>query len=147
MFDTPAAQIGAVFVCAVCLFAFWQGDEPERFGASAYLLGWFASLLLQRDGELYAAQWALVAIDIVMFLVLVGLLWKCRRSWPAWAAGFQLLSIMSHLVTQVDDRPSARAFLTIVNLSAYGVLVALAIGTFWAWQEREAAHRSQSWDS
>jgi hypothetical protein len=31
------------------------------------------------------------------------------------------------------------AFYTILNLAGYGVLLAIGLGTFWAWQERRAA--------
>jgi len=32
------------------------------------------------------------------------------------------------------------AFYTVTNLAAYGVMVSLAVGTFWAWQDRRAAN-------
>ena len=139
MFDTPAAQIGAFFVVLVCGFAFLKGDDTERVGGGAYILGWFASLLVQNDVGVYRDQIGLVTLDILMLIVLAGLAWKSRRAWPFWAAGFQLLSVMSHIIAQVDVRPPAMAFITVLNMSGYGVLIALAVGAFWAWQERRAA--------
>lgn len=139
MFDTLATQIGLAFVVLVCAFAFMKGDETERFAAGAYVLAWFASLLLQRDGELYAVQWGVFIVDTAMLTVLGGLVWKSRKSWPVWAAACNLLMVMSHVVLMVDVRPPMLAFITVVNLAGYGVLVSLAIGTFWAWQERRAA--------
>ncbi len=138
MFDTLASQIGAVFVVIVCAFAFLKGDEPERFGGGAYVLGWFASLLAQST-NLYDASVGLFAIDVVMLGVLIALVWKSRRAWPTWAAALQLLIIMSHIVYYVDVRPPAASFITVINLAGYGVLLSLAIGTFWAWQDRRAA--------
>jgi hypothetical protein len=139
MFDTLWSQIGAIFVVAICLFAFWKGDEPERLAAGAYVLGWFASLLAQGDGKVFQVQWGVFAIDVVMLVVLAALVWKSRRVWPVWAAACQLLVVTSHVLSIFDVRPSVSAFLTVVNLAGYGVLVALAVGTFWAWQERRAA--------
>ena len=139
MFDTLAAQLGAVFVVLVCAFAFLKGDEPERLAAGAYVLGWFATLLVQTDGELYETSPGVFAIDVLMLAVLGGLAWKTRRTWPAWASAMQLLVVMSHIVLYVDVRPPLSSFITVINLAGYGVLVALAIGTFWAWQERRAA--------
>jgi len=139
MFDTLAAQLGAVFVVIVCAFAFLKGDEPERFGAGAFVLGWFATLLVQTDGSLYQAQPGVFAVDVLMLGVLAALVWKSRRAWPVWAAAMQLLIVMSHVVIYVDLRPPAASFVTVVNLAGYGVLLALAIGTFWAWQDRRAA--------
>ncbi|HRO33013.1 MAG TPA: hypothetical protein PLQ03_06330 [Brevundimonas sp.] len=139
MFDTLPAQIGAVFTVAVCLFAFLKGDEPERIGAGAYLLGWFASLLVQTDGDLYAVQWAMFALDTVMLVILGALAWRSRRSWPIWACALQLLAVTSHIMAMIDLRPPIASFYTVLNIASYGILLALAIGTFWAWQERRAA--------
>ena len=139
MFDTLASQLGAILVVLVCAFAFMKGDETERFAAGAYVLGWFASMLLQTDGELYEVQWGVFGVDLVMLVVLGALVWKSKKSWPVWAAACDLLIVMSHIVLMVDIRPPMVAFITVVNLAGYGVLLSLAIGTFWAWQERRAA--------
>lgn len=139
MFDTLASQIGAVFVVAICVFAFLKGNEPERIVAGAYVLGWFASMLMQNDTDLFNTQWGLVAIDVGMLLLLSAMVWKSRVSWPAWAAACQLLVVMSHFVSMSDLRPAMANYIAVVNLAGYGVLLALAIGTFWAWQERRAA--------
>lgn len=139
MFDTLASQIGAIFVAMVCGFAFLKGDEPERLGAGAYILGWFATLLVQVEGSLYNAQVGVFAIDLIMLAVLVAMIWKSGRAWPVWACALQLLIVMSHVVVMIDIRPPMSSFITVTNLAAYGVLVCLAVGTFWAWQDRRAA--------
>lgn len=139
MFDTLASQIGAAFTLAVVVFAFLKGDEPERIGAGAYALGYLASLLVQDDGVLYGTQWGLMGIDVVMLAVYGGLAWKSRRSWPVWAVAMQSVTVMSHVLTLVDVRPPMAAYVTVINLASYGILLAIAIGTFWAWQERRAA--------
>lgn len=139
MFDTLASQLGAIFVVLVCTFAFLKGDETERLAAGAYILSWFASMLLQTDGEMYEVQWGVFAVDTVMLFVFGALIWKSRKTWLVWATACNLLIVMSHIVLMVDIRPPMAAFLTVVNLAGYGVLISLAIGTFWAWQERRAA--------
>ena len=143
MFDTLAAQIGAVFVVAICAFAFLKGDEPERVAAGAYILGWFACLLSQDQSEHYNIRVSIFAVifavDLIMLVVFGALVWKSRRVWPVWAAACQLIIVTSHMISLVDARPSLLAFLTVVNLAGYGVLISIAAGTFWAWQERRAA--------
>ena len=139
MFDTLASQIGAIFVVAICVFAFLKGNEPERIVAGAYVLGWFASMLMQNNTDLYGVQWGVMAIDVAMLILLGAMVWKSRVSWPAWAAACQLLVVMSHFVSMSDLRPSMLNYIAVINLAGYGVLIALAIGTFWAWQERRAA--------
>lgn len=139
MFDTLPAQIGAAITVAVIAFAFLKGDEPERIGAGAYVLAWFASLLVQGDGATRDAQWGLMGIDIIMLAVYAGLAWKIDRAWPVWAAGLQSLIVMSHLLAYVDIRPPLLAFYAVINLASYGILVAIALGVLRAWRDRRAA--------
>jgi len=140
MLDTLYSQIGLLPMVLVGIFAFTKGDEPERLAMGAYLLGWMAGMLIQSDSGLYRSwQPGLFALDLVMLLVLGGLSWKFRRTWPLWAASLQLIIVMSHLVTLFGMRGGLMSFYTIVNLASYGILVAIGLGTFWAWQERRAA--------
>jgi hypothetical protein len=139
MLDTLYSQVGAVFTVLVVAFAFLKGDEPEKIGAGAYAMGWVASMLVQDDGNLYGVQWSMLAVDIAMLGVLGGLVWKWRRAWSVWATAFQLLVIASHTMMLIDQRPPVSAYYFVINLAAYGLLIAIAVGTFWAWQERRAA--------
>ncbi len=139
MFDTLYSQIGAVFAVLVVAFAFLKGDEPEKIGGATYVLAWFASMLVQDDSQLYGVQWGMFALDTLVMGVYGTLAWKSRRAWPVWVCALQLLAVMSHIMSIVDPRPPAASFYTVINLSQYGVLLALAVGTFWAWQERRAA--------
>lgn len=139
MFDTLYSQIGAALIVLVLGFAFLKGEETERIAAGAYGLGWLASMLVQNDSDLYNAQWSMLGIDIVMLLVLGALVWKSQRTWPTWASAAQLLVVTAHVLMVLDTRPSISSYYTVINLAGYGVLIALAVGTFWAWQERRAA--------
>ena len=139
MFDTLPTQIGAGLTVLVVAFAFLKGDEPERIAAGGYVLSWFASLLIQGDGASGGTNWGLMAIDTVMLAVFAALAWKSLRAWPVWAAALQSLTVMSHILTLVDIRPPVSAFYAVINLASTGILLVIAIGTFWAWQERRAA--------
>lgn len=139
MFDTLPTQIGAGLTALVVAFAFLKGDEPERIAAGGYVLAWFASLLIQGDGSVEGTQWGLMGIDTIMLAVYAALAWKSSRAWPVWASALQSLVVMSHVLTLVDIRPPASAFYAVINLASTGILLAIAIGTFWAWQERRAA--------
>ena len=50
-----------------------------------------------------------------------------------------LLAVMSHFMVMLDLRTPMSAFYTVVNLASYGIIIAIAVGTFFAWQERRAA--------
>ena len=139
LLDTLPSQIGAALMVAVSVFAFLKGDETERVGAAAYMLAWFASLLTQGDGNLYDVQWGMFAIDVIVLFVLGALAWRSGRTWPIWATALQLLVVMSHIMIMIDLRTPIASFYAVLNLAGYGILLCIAIGTFWAWQERRAA--------
>lgn len=143
MFETLSSQIGAGIAALVVVFAFVKGDEPERLGAGAYGLSLLASLLVQDASTTDRTQWGLFAIDLIMLAVYGGLAWKSRRSWPVWASALQALIVTSHLLMVANLRPTIDAFYAAINLASYGIMVALAVGTFWAWQERRAASFGQ----
>ena len=137
MFETIAAYVGAAFMVIVGMFALLKGGEPERIGAGAYLFAWFASLLVQSNAGL-GVQWAMFAIDVVVLLVFITMVWKAPRSWPVWACAMQLLAVTSHVMLMMKLPTPISAFYTVVNMTGYGIMAAIAIGTFWAWQERRA---------
>lgn len=138
MFQTLFSQIGLMCAVAVTAFAFLKGDEPERLGAGVFMLGFFASQLLQDLTLLEGARWGMMAIDVVMLIAFSALAWKSGRAWPVWVCALQSLIVMSHITTILDLRPPINAFVAVVNLSSYGILLAIVVGTFWAWQDRRA---------
>jgi hypothetical protein len=139
MFDTLAVQIGAVFVVAVCTFSFLKGDELERFFAGIFILFWFGSLVVQAASAAPTFHWGVMLLDSAMLILLIWLSWKSSVAWPAWAASCQILIVLSHLVSVFGLAPQLENYIAVVNLAGYGVLIALGIGTFWAWQERRAS--------
>lgn len=138
MFDTLYSQIGAAVGVIVVAFAFLKGDEPERVGGGVYALGALASLLLQDDARLYGPQWSLMVLDVVLLAAYAALAWKSRRSWPVWAGALQSLIVMIHVMTVVDVRPPLFAFYAMINLAAYGILLALTLGVIQAWRDRRS---------
>lgn len=133
------AMVGAVFMVGMGVFAFLKGDNPERIGAGAYLMAWFASVLTQGGMGASNIPYAMFALDVVVLTVFIGLAWKSRRTWPVWASGLQLLSVMSHILIMIDTRLPITSLYTVMNLNGYLIIACLMVGTFWAWQERRAA--------
>ena len=141
MLDTLYSQIGAVLWLGVCAFALMKGDQPERIAGGALVIAWLATLAIHRDTVPigYASTALLVmAIDVCLLAVLIGLSWFSDRTWPIWASAFQAVTVLVHVVTLIDLRIRAIAYLSAQTVGTYGVLICLAVGTFWAWQIREA---------
>lgn len=138
MFEFIAGYIGAGSVLLVSLFALTKGGRPERIGAAVVLCGWFLSILAQRYLGYVSTLWPVLLIDVIALAIFVALVWKAPRSWPVWASAFQLLSVTSHVMVLMKLKPEISAFYTVINMSGYGIIIALAVGTFIAWQERRA---------
>ena len=139
MLDTLYSQIGFALAALIAAAAFLKGDEPERIGAGALIIGVSATQLARNPGALTGPQWSLIALDLAFLAVCIALAWKSRRPWPVWASAFQSLAVASHLLTFVDVQPPLTALDAIVNLAGYGLLASIGLGTLVAWRERRAA--------
>lgn len=122
------------------VFAFLKGGELEKIGAGSYLFAWIAALVIQTAGRGYfGVQWAIFAIDVILLVIFATMVWKAPRSWPVWACAFQLLAVTSHVMLMLKLPTPISAFYTVVNMTGYGIMLAIAIGAFWVWQDRRAA--------
>lgn len=139
MFDSIHIQIGIGLAVLVVGFMFIKGDETERLGGGAYMLITLAGLFLPEDITRGGGMWGRMALDCLQLIVFLGLAWHSRRSWLFWAAAFQSLIVTGYILVLADLRPTAVAFAAMNNIANYGVLAAMAVGAFWAWQERRAA--------
>lgn len=138
MFYSLPAVVFGVFAVAVCGFALAKGGTVERRFAAAYLIAWLATLVAQAQTTAETFRWAVLAIDSVVLAVCFALIWR-GPAWIVWVTGFQALVVASQVMNLFVVTPSADAFYTILNMAGYANLLALAIGTFWAWQERRAS--------
>lgn len=140
--DIYALAVTAV-ATVVVFFAFIKGDEPERLGAGTYALIALAGALIPTDfSGRGGPMWGLMGLDVVQLAVFVGLAWYSRRAWPVWASAFQALVVTGHILMVFNLQSSSNAlvaFAAMNNLANYALLISLAVGTFWAWQERRVA--------
>jgi hypothetical protein len=139
VFTTIYSQLVLAAAVLVVGFVFWKGDEPERMGGAAYAMVFLATTMIKGDATPDLPRWGVMGLEIVLLVVFVGIAWHSRRAWPVWAASFQALIVTCHVLVAASLRPPIDAAATVINMSNYGLLVALAVGAFWAWQERRAA--------
>lgn len=140
MFETIYSQIILATAIIVVTFVFLKGDEPERIGAAAYgLLVLATTMISDASANVSVPRWGIMGLETLLLLVFVGIAWHSRRTWPIWAASFQSLVVTGHVLVALNLRPPTNAWSAVVNMANYGLLGAMAIGTFWAWQERRAA--------
>ncbi len=139
MFETIYSQAVAAAAVLAVGFAFLKGDETERLAAAAYALAFLATIMIRDGGSLSLPRWGVLSLDVLLLGVLIVLGLHSRRSWLTWAAGFQGLIVTGHILVAANLRPPGDAFAAVNNMANYGILIAMAAGTFWAWQERRAA--------
>ena len=139
MYGDIYAQAVLAAAVATVIFAFWKGDEPERLGAAAYAIAYIATTMIRGDATPNVPRWGMRGVEIVLMGVFIGLAWQSRRAWPVWAASFQALIVTNYVLVAASLRPPLVAAAAVINMSNYGLLIGLAVGTFWAWQERKAA--------
>ena len=128
MLHSPLAIFGAVFLAVTCLAAFIFGSWRERAGAGLYLAAYLVAnglnLLSHRQDLSHTIT------DILCLIGFVILCWKSPHPWPLWAAGCQLASTMTDICGLLNIAVSKWAYMTLLIVSAYGVLLALLAGTF-----------------
>ena len=138
MFESIYAQAVLAAAILTVTFAMVKGDEPERMGAAAYAMVFVAVTMIIGNDSLSHPRLGVLGVESVLLVVLIGIAWQSRRNWPIWAASFQALVVTCHVLVAANLRPSHNAVAAVINMSNYGLMVAIAVGTFWAWQERRA---------
>jgi hypothetical protein len=126
---TLPALIGFVVMAAVCLYALIKGGRPEKIAAVVIAVAWAASALLQDRIHILSPQWAVAWLDVVLFVVLLGMALVWRRGWLMFASASQLLTAATHFTTLLDPRLFALAIITAYYIWSYATLGALAWGT------------------
>ena len=142
MFETLIGYMGAASILFVTFLAFSMGSRAEKIGAGTYVLAWFATVMFHGNTASAGVQWGMLGIDLAMLLVFAGLVWKSGRAWPVWACALQLVVVASHVMIIAHLPTPISSFYTVVNLTSYGILIAICFGVFWAWQERKLAQFS-----
>lgn len=143
MLNIAYAVVGAVFMVGMALFAFLKGGQAERFGAGAYLFAWFATIVMQENSGFHGVPIGVFLVDLALLFVFAGIAWRYRQSWPVWASGLQLITVMSHIMILTGQPILVGSLYTIMNLTGYLIILCLIVGTFFAWQERRAAEMAR----
>jgi hypothetical protein len=108
--------------------ALWRGRWPERIGAMAMIIAWIASAALHDASQLRGPQSVIMAIDIMLFLVLLAIALKSDRWWPMWACAFHGLSVVLALAMLADPRVWSRAGFIASGVFSYLTMLALFLG-------------------
>ena len=120
-----------VALSIVCALAVWRGHDEERLAAAAVLANWALSMVVYRARS-EETQWAVLVVDAGLFAIFLWIAMRSRRFWPLFAAGFELLSLVTHGAHALDAGVSGWAYLTATRIWSYLILIAIGYGAWTA---------------
>ncbi|RAK57384.1 hypothetical protein [Phenylobacterium deserti] len=118
--------------------AILRGGLEERLAAGALMLSLALSIIF-RDPTYSGLQWGAFAGDLVLLGVLLFLVLRSARFWPIWAAGFQLLGVLTHLGRVLDPKVQPWAYASAQVIWTWALTVAVGVGVLAKWRERQTA--------
>lgn len=115
----------------VCAIAVWRGQDEERLAAGGELATWALTLVVfkARSDDI---QWAVFAIDAALLALLFWIALRSKRYWPLFAAGLQLLAVVTHVARALDTQVSGWAYLTAGLVFNYVTLFVIGYGAWTA---------------
>jgi len=134
---TVLGALGALFMFGACGFAVASGGKTEQQGGAFTFVAWIGTLVVEADGSAHA-QWGIIAIDSILFLIFVVLATNSHRSWPIWSSAFQAIGIFEEVAHELGTKIDNLSYIFADNISGNGVIMSMAIGAFVAWRERKA---------
>lgn len=117
-----------IALTATATTALWRGEWPERTGAAAMVIAWFATPVVQNSLQQWGVQTGVMIVDAGLLgaLLFVGL--RSNRWWPLWACGFQAMNVVLHLAVLADARVWAWAYFVASSVFSYLVMLTLFLG-------------------
>lgn len=115
----------------VCAIAVWRGRDDERLAAGVDLATWALTLVVYRV-ESAGTQWAMLFVDMALFVTLLWIALRSVRRWPLFAAGFSLLALVTHLASAADPTIGGWAYITAGIIWSYLILFAIGYGAITA---------------
>lgn len=117
-----------VALLLACGAAAWRGRWPERAAAIAMVAAWVASAIVHNAAQLRGPQTAVMAIDGLLFLILLTIALTSDRWWPLWATAFHGLAVVLSLAMLADPRVWSRAGFIAGGVFSYLTMLSLFLG-------------------
>lgn len=128
MFDFWRFFIGGSIWLFVLWVALWRGGRPERIVAATKLVSMFATPVFQYRPQGMSVDLGVMAVDLVVFVVVLAVALRYDRWWAMFAAGFHALMMGLHITMILAPRTSHFTYMTAEVVFSYGSLFALASG-------------------
>jgi len=142
MFPVDLAQaLGWACLALTCVVATWRGAWPEKLGASLAVAAWVASVLVEQRRNWLEPQVAVFVVDAILLAALAALALWSRRYWAIWAAGFQAIGVLTHVLFLINPAALYRAYYMSSFSIAFLVLGAIVAGVIFERSKPPAVSR------
>ena len=125
-----------------CGYALLKGRKYERIAAVVFLSATVISVAghLTLQVRYLALDTTDVVVDTAVLVALIAIALASDRFWPLWAAGFQLVGSMAHVLKMIDVTFAPWGYAVAARFWSYPILLVLFIGV-WRQHRRSIAAR------
>lgn len=124
-----------ILTVACWVYALRCGGLTARWGFVLFVLGVVATMFAQGLADRQGLEPIWTGVNLPLFLVdflyLVGLYvlaLKSDRYWPIWSAGFQLVSVLTHLGPLIDPETRPTLYRGLESVWVLPILLTMIIG-------------------
>ncbi|MFY8142325.1 MAG: hypothetical protein ACOVMT_00375 [Caulobacter sp.] len=128
-------------ILAVCAFAYFKGDRPERWGAVTVLGGSIYALLIHLLMPEELRPTLLLLGEGVMGVVYLMLAMRYPSAWLGVVVLLQAIQCSLHAYYLVGERKRDLTYAVINNIDTLGILACLTLGAVLAWRRRIRAEK------
>ncbi|MHB9879927.1 hypothetical protein ACSMXM_09715 [Pacificimonas sp. ICDLI1SI03] len=130
-FFFPALYWLALIICGI--YVLKRGGSLERRVLWLLVCMSVLSVLVSMmdDNRFHSTGYGLLALDLLLLAILMRIALTSARYWPIWAAGFHMISVITHLAVMAVPDLVPTAYALVQGLWAYPVFASLALGARW----------------
>ena len=123
-------------------YAIWRGDRDSRLIAAICIAAVILTQIVARPvGHRFASiESGVAVVDLATLAGFVAVALASSRFWPLWVSGFQLTTLIGHLLRAIDLSLLPRAYGAAMVFWSYPILIVVAVGAWRAHRRRLAGH-------
>ncbi len=135
MSGTLVLTVGWSLIVGACLFAWWKGGQPERWGGALNLVINLIGTPLYML-PITSRQTGVLALDGLLAFGLLLLAVRYASPWIGVAMLLQAIQFMLHTYYYVMELQHDPLFAIVNNLVLVGIVLCIIAGTIWSWIKR-----------
>lgn len=116
----------------VTIYAFGRGARDERAATLIVIVASIATVIVYAPvpSAYEGVEIGVFVVDVAALAAFVGVALISSRFWPLWVAGFQLTSVMSHIMKLVHLDLIPKVYAAAERFWIYPMLLVIIVGTW-----------------